>query len=520
MTGSSISIDGGIFFGVDPTTGRGETEGGCLDRLAPYGVDMAIASPFRAAYFDMQEGNDAFLDMAQADPRIIPAPLINPVSYDADEDYLAKLYDRGVRIIGLFPGFYFDAWNWHGYAVERLVKDAASLGLSVLTGVTSSTDIACIARSLAPTGATILVRWMRGGGYVATADMVAVGRAFPNMYFDIGTTTQSGGIEHLAERLGARRLFVASNAPLSHEGCAHLLLKTARLSGADREMIVGGTLAKLLDVALPSNESLQDASRDESAWKRLIEQPKIDTHWHTSGWNIVEPRLGFDQMCEEFDRFNYRIAVTSSVRALNDDLEAGNDETRAFCDKDPRVRGHIVVNPLQIDRSLREIDRLLSDPRFVSVKTIQDFYGLSLDDAAYEPILDHAARHELTVMAHMGGMAEAARRHPDLRFIASHGTWRPTEFADLPNVYMDIATSTALHAQVDLDLLLESVGVDRIIFSCDGQLMSPAWTLGKLASSNLPDSVIDAMMTANPFRALPRLSKTVDMGSLESVTAA
>jgi hypothetical protein len=166
----------------------------------------------------------------------------------------------------------------------------------------------------------------------------------------------------------------------------------------------------------------------------------------------------------------------------------------------------IVVNPRQAERSLAEIAKYSPDRRFVGLKTIQDFYGLRLDDPLYRPFVE-AARElgDMPVMAHLPGMAEAARRAPDVGFIAAHSTWRHRELADLPNVWFDIATSTAVEAESDIADLVAAVGPERVLFSSDAPLMDPAWTLGKLALLDLPAEALEAIFRRTALTAFPRL---------------
>jgi predicted TIM-barrel fold metal-dependent hydrolase len=239
----------------------------------------------------------------------------------------------------------------------------------------------------------------------------------------------------------------------------------------------------------------------------LVARPKIDTHWHTSGWNVIETKISFDDLSAAIRRYNFRLIVTSSIRALSDDLSSGNAETAAFLDREPQARGLIVVNPRERDRSLAEIERYRSDPRFVGVKTIQDFYGLSLDSAAYRPILERLADlPDMPVMAHLPGMKEAATEHPRVQFVAAHSTWRHRDLAHLPNVWFDIATSTALEHESDISDLVAAVGADRVLFSSDAPLMDSAWTLGKLALLGLSADALEKILNGNALRAFPRLN--------------
>ena len=48
----------------------------------------------------------------------------------------------------------------------------------------------------------ILIRWFGRGCYDFLSEFHAAGLACPNLYFDVGAVTQSGGIKYLAEKIG------------------------------------------------------------------------------------------------------------------------------------------------------------------------------------------------------------------------------------------------------------------------------------------------------------------------------
>jgi hypothetical protein len=498
-------IDGGIFIDRDPTSGRGGEAADAIARLDRFGIDHALAASFKAVYFDEREGNSLTADICTGSGgRLSPLAVVNLIGYDLHADRLREIAEGPFVAAALFPAP--QNWSWADYVTEVFARECAALNFPIQAGVWGRQDLAAVARHVAPAGGDVLIRWMGRSGYNNIADMIAVAHDHQNIVFDISTVTQSGGIEHLAERIGADRLYCASSAPLAAEGAPYFMLEGARLSEADRMAIRRGTLSRVLKIDPPTHPAPAP-----SAWEALRDTPKVDTHWHTSGWNIIEPRISFAQISEDFDALGYRIAISNSIRALNHEIVEGNAETRAFLDAEPRARGLVVINPLEIATSISELAKYRGDPRFVGVKTIQDFYGKDLDDPGYLEILDALDdKPDWPIMAHLPGMDRLARARPHLNFIAAHATWRYWDFADLENVWFDIATSTADHHDANIRAMVETVGEDRVIFSCDGQLMNPAWTLGKLASAGLPDTAMRKILQENAFKAFPRLRETAE----------
>lgn len=490
-------FDGGIFLDRDATREVGEGPLQAIRRLDRFGISRALAASFKAINFDEPEGNALTLAACKdSGGRLIPMAVLSPLRYRAGA--VANAKRAGFVAVSAFPQL--AGGGVRDYTLLAMAREAAETGLPLQIGIHSREELADVAQRLAPTGARLLVRWMRGGGYTTLADVIAAGESCPNLLFDVGTTSQTGAIELLVQELGAGRLFLASNLPHAYEGAAYFMLWAARLSDADRAQIASGTLGRALGVDCAATPA-------PDLFERFRAQPKFDTHWHTSGWNLIEPAIDQRRIAETFTQFAYDIAVSSSIRALNDDLTAGNAETASWMEVEPRGRGYIAVNPLQIEKSLAEIERHCGDPRFVGIKTIQDFYRTDLTHPGYQAIFDKVATMKgWTVMAHVPGLGAMAERNPAITFLAAHSTWRYREFAHLPNVYCDIATSTALRHETDLPGLIDAVGLDRVVFSSDGQLMSPAWTLGKLSSIGMRDADLIHICRHTPCMALPRLS--------------
>lgn len=490
-------MDGGSFFGTDHASGRRMPADELKRRLRRCGATRALVASISGLQYEAGAGNAQTLRLCAGDPFFLPMAVAAPMAYLGN---LGPLRAQGFRAVGAFPH-----WPGHGgdlddLALRHIAEAAAAQGLPLFLGLSQRTDFAKVARNLVPTGATLALRWMRGSGYGALAEAMAVASDCSNVLLDAGMAPQTGGIELLVRTLGADRLFVAGNAPYAYEACPYFLVQSARITEAERQMILDGTLARLLDLPAETHGVPAD-------FADLLAAPKIDTLYNIGSFDTVEPEADDVSVAESIGRFNTEIAILSSMRAIFDDMQAGNAETVAFLDRYPNARGLIAVNPMDTEASLAEIDRHAGDPRIIGVKTIQDdAHGLGLDDARYAPILERIGHMPgWTVMAHPTGVGAAARKHPRITFVSEHGTWRHKENADIPNMMFDICTSTPLVAQTDIPDLIGRVGIDRVLYASDAPLMSPAFTLGKLASLELEPGHLRAILRDNALKAFPRL---------------
>ena len=298
--------------------------------------------------------------------------------------------------------------------------------------------------------------WDGPRGYDFAPEILKLARQKPGLKFDIGSVTQTGGIEALAKSVQRERL-VLEYPDLPARYLAH----AARAGFAE-----------------------------PSQYRRMITHRKIDTHWHTSQWGIgFEPRSIAEYLLADMTRFRLDYAIFSDIRALEGDLSGGNAICAKLCSRDNRVRGLVVINPTMITRSLAEIEKY--QHLAVGIKTIQDEFEGGLLHPGYREILNSVPSH-WPFMAHLGGLRELARALPDRIFIAAHSTWDWRSLVGLPNIYFDIATS----ARHDLTDLVKTCP-HRVLFSSDAPLISPVFTLGKLAALELDDATLDAILYRN-----------------------
>jgi uncharacterized protein len=490
-------IDGGIFVGRDEATGHHADLAAQMSFLASMGVGRALAIAMRAVRYDWIEGNRRLLALAQQDPRLVPLASVSLPAYLRSGESVERFRAEGFAAVALVS----DAMGWtlQGAALHALAREAAAAKMPIVLCAQAAGDLAGV-REVAEQGPTVLLRWMRGHGYFRLADMIALGREYPNLLIDAGCQSQVGALALLAGELGDSRLFVASNDPQSHGAIGWFMLAAAELQPAAKARIAGGNLARALGL-----ES-EGSYAEPAPFVRLRAEDKIDTHWHTGSWNVVEPKNSFGDLRALATASGVSVYLTSSIRALSDDLAEGNAETKALLDEDPRARGMIVVNPRRIDASFAEIEKYRNDGRFVGLKTIQDFYDLSLDDESYCAIFAGLrGMEDWPIMAHLRGMVAAARRFAHLRFVAAHSTWNYHDLAACPNVWFDIATSTPRVAEANIRDLVRVVGAKRILFSSDAPLIDPAWTLGKLVNSDLSTEDFAEIFRHAAHRAFPRL---------------
>ncbi len=497
-------FNGGEFWGRDPKYGLEQS----LESLQL--KKLGLMSHVEAVFFDMENGNQKTIALAKKYPkRFVPMAVINPLHYEASTNYLQQLKRKGFKGFSLFS--HYQQWKLNQYAVHALASEFSGIGLPVQIGVASIEELAFAVEAFKNVSVPVLIRWLRGGGYNAIADEIAIAKDCPNFFFDVGNLTSLNSVRYLAESIGSDRLFIATNSPLVYDLSGRLLVEYGGLSSADYEQITWKTLADIFKIQkkwFPACDGMMSKG-EEATIAEHITRPKIDPHWHSEGWDVIEPGKDYRSFKKAWDDCHYEAVIVSSVLALNYDMSAGNRSVATLIKKDPRAYGYIVIDPTRTDDSLAEIKKYAKNPRFVGIKTIQDYYRTGLDDPRYAKILEAAEHYHFPVLAHKAGLAVAAARYPNVSFIAGHCTYENfSEFIPLSNVTLDVTGSYAHRGETNLAAMMNAVGSTRMVYSSDSPTIAPYWAIGKIVGSSFDEKTLQALYHDNAARIFTRLPKT------------
>ena len=192
------------------------------------------------------------------------------------------------------------------------------------------------------------------------------------------------------------------------------------------------------------------------------------------------------------------------------DVSAGNEAMRAIARAHPGlVRGYVTVNPNYTDHAVAEIELGLA-AGMVGVKLAA---SRRASDALLDPVAALAAERGVPVLQHIWqrrvrdvpnqeisdalDLAALAARHGGARFILGHigggGDWAHSlrALATVPNIFVDLSGSGVDRAM--LELCLECVGPERLLWGTD-LTMDTGWAkLRALAAMDLEDEVLEGI---------------------------
>lgn len=221
------------------------------------GVDAvcAMSGGYVFGRADYHIGNDFLLAVWQRLPqRLVPFMGINP--NDSRANVLAELermYAAGVRCIKLINA-YQDNYPGDGPNLMALYAYAAAHRMLILNHSWSEAEIRSIAAQFPETD---FIFGHYGGGF---QDRILA--TFPNVYANIWSYGPMGWLERGIARVGAARFLLGSDGFLNSLSVGIGPVVFAEMPDADKRLVLGLTMARLLEKAGALPDALRLKCRD------------------------------------------------------------------------------------------------------------------------------------------------------------------------------------------------------------------------------------------------------------------
>lgn len=221
----------------------------------------------------------------------------------------------------------------------------------------------------------------------------------------------------------------------------------------------------------------------------------IDVHGHWGSWFFAMDIGSVEENLRLMDLYGIDLQIVSASEAVVYDAPGGNAKLAAVLEKEPRLRGYVVINPNNVEQSAADLDRYLADPRWCGVKIHTSYPGRSIDSPQMKETFDLLDQHSATVLIHTWGpdvltLAELVRSTSRVRAIAGHAgafSWdlAVQAAARCDRVYLEPSCSMTMTARIRH--LYAGVDHRRLLFGTDATLIDPAVAIGLFAAAELSE---------------------------------
>lgn len=285
-----------------------------------------------------------------------------------------------------------------------------------------------------------------------------------------------------------------------------------RFLGYSSGAILGASMPEILKASVLDKEKKEFVTKEFSvpskggSYKDMVQKAiayrKIDVHNHTG--NI-------EDMIESMDRLGIQWTAVSDLSGGSDFESMRNSNNivlKAMKEYPNRILGQCRINPGYLRESLKEIDRCV-DLGMVMLGELYDEY--KINDPVYYPIIEHCIERKIPLLVHAAAtlglwrkgystigssrttsiaedFVEIGNRYPEAMIICGHigggGDW---EYAvkvlrQAPTIYAE--TSGSVSDEAMIDLAIENLGVDRLLFATD---VNYETGVGKVMCANLTE---------------------------------
>jgi uncharacterized protein len=446
-----------------------------VDELAAHGIAHALLAVRTGARYRTAVANDIALAQAGAysGVHLHPVATLNPVEY---LDWPAEL-ERVLAVRAVALRFFPDAQKWsvESQAFKEIV--AAVRGrLPLLVPIVRFGDASAIGEATQAADAPVV---LLGGHYTQLGDCLAAMKRWPHLYLETSRLGHFRAIETVEREVGPLRLVFGTDTPTRPIQAPLNAVLAAAISDADRRAILSDNAARIFGLrhepfALPLPTSAADL---------------IDVHAHTGALALPTPVV--EGHAQAVTCYGITRSVASSLRAIADDVEAGNAE--CFAAANSALLAYLVLDPNDLEAACRAMDDAYRRDVAVGAKIHCGWSHTPTASRACVDLVREVARRGRPLLIHVDGpdwshaLEEVALQFPSWKLIVAHaGPGTPAlDTACLvertSNVYAELCTSFPDRATVNE--VVRRVGPERLLFGSDAPLLEPAYVQGIYADA-------------------------------------
>lgn len=241
----------------------------------------------------------------------------------------------------------------------------------------------------------------------------------------------------------------------------------------------------------------------------------IDAHAHLGHLSTFDIQGGdIDDLIHTMDRIGIDQIAIAPHLGLKFDSQRSNDYTAAAMEKYPtRIIGMATLNPNRPWEIKNELIRCFDQLGMSVIKLHPSEANCPMDRSEYQYVYDFASERSLPILNHdwesVSRLEKLSQKYPNINFLQAHngGNWNchyEDPYFELVrecgNVYFDICASPISYNS--LELLLEKLGTDHVVFGTDAPFLNFAYGLGKVLYANITDEIKQKIFSKNYLKFL------------------
>lgn len=490
-------VDCNTHFGVLPYRDTDVSLQRLLRSMDEYGVAAALTYSLMGLYYDFSDGNEETLKNTQNNPRLLPVATVDPRRHIGVVDEIVKRRNQGFVALRVFP----DLQNWKLDSVlfRPIVRELERLQMPLIVACPANGSPTELLRAVDGTTFPII---MCGIGYANLAEALAACREHDNLYIEVQIIDPPDALAVAVDAVGVERFVFGSNSPSCSMRASLNLVTESELTAEQKGMIFSGNIRRLLGIPIANDRTLHLDSL-------FVGLPIIDVHSHFGKWPFPMRNTGVDYTLDLMKRRGISKTILSSSLAIVYDFIEGNRRLAAAIEGYPNLMGYVTVNPNHFEASCKELEAYLQKPNFVGVKIHPMYARQPADSPQTRKLVQKVAEYGRPLLIHTFGQGaplqvlQLARECPNLPIIMGHGgadAWREAVYVmqQADNLFAEFCCT--IHETGKVRRSIDAVGVDRILFGSDLDLLHPGFIAGVYEEAGLSPDEIKKILYGNARR--------------------
>ncbi len=501
-----------------------------IEEMEHCGVHGALVTHALSKEYDPTFGNRALMSELKRSPRLLGAWAVMPHQCGdiaIPKDLVHQMLDSGIRAARMFPKLHhygFDEMTC-GELFSELERNEIPLfvecGLYENYAQASFKEIDALCS--AHPGLRIVMLATR---WESPRQMIPLMQKHKNIHIEFSSFQANRGVEWFTELFGAERLLFGTEFPEKSPGAAKAFVDYAEITDAQRQLISGGNLARLLRLDTLPEPYSEQPSEDKiltlaKEGRQLRDVLIIDSHAHMShdggeGVGFMpQPKCDAKGIVERNALIGIDKTCISSWVGIWSDYDLGNqivyDAIRQFPDK---LIGYASLDPNYVEDWGIELKRCYREFGFKGMKPYYPRTLVPYNSPKLDKWYRYGNAHRLFSLMHPSDkfaqeIDEVSKKYPNITFLLAHSGISfkvAREHCELAkkrkNVFLEITFTAVTYGSIEF--MVEQVGAGKVLFGTDQPMRDPIPQFGWVAYSHLSEKEKRKILGENMRKILAR----------------
>lgn len=235
-------IDASTTVGIHPKHRLDMSVERLVTEMDKFNITSSLSISTIAIFHQSEAGNAVTLDSVKESSRLVPMGTVNPRNYFGRAENMQAIRAQGFRIFKFFP--VEQGWVINSTAFGEVLRQLAAFKTPLMINAGRPGDATAIAGMTSQYPAPVVLCSV---SLDTLSEAITLMSRLPNLMVETHELHVPGGLELIADRIGADRIVFGSGAPLRSTASSLYYVLDSGLSDSDKQKVLGGNIKRILE---------------------------------------------------------------------------------------------------------------------------------------------------------------------------------------------------------------------------------------------------------------------------------